>query len=115
MEKSSIPKTTLGRIPRYLNHLKELSLERVPYISATTIAKELNLGEVQVRKDLSMVSGTGKPRIGYETETLIAELRKNSMSDINVKVPRTLDARLYLLLREEKMFVTPSEDKSEES
>ena len=74
MGKSSIPKATLGRIPRYLNFLKELSLERVPYISATTVAKELNLGEVQVRKDLSMVSGAGKPRIGYDTETLIGQL-----------------------------------------
>ena len=74
MGKSSIPKAPLGRIPRYLNFLKELSLERVPYISATTVAKELNLGEVQVRKDLSMVSGAGKPRIGYDTETLIGQL-----------------------------------------
>ena len=74
MEKNSIPKATLGRIPRYLNYLKELSLDRVPHISATTVAKELNLGEVQVRKDLSMVSGAGKPRVGYETETLIGQL-----------------------------------------
>ena len=50
-----------------------------------------------------------------QTETLIAELRKHSMSDINVKVPRTLDARMYLLMREENMFVVPSEEKSEES
>ena len=74
MEKSSISKATLGRIPRYLNYLKRLSLERVPYISATVIAKELNLGEVQVRKDLSMVSGAGRPRVGYDTETLISQL-----------------------------------------
>lgn len=74
MEKSSIPKATLGRVPRYLNFLKELSADRIPYISATTIAKELNLGEVQVRKDLKMVSGSGRPRIGYDTETLIGEL-----------------------------------------
>ena len=74
MEKSSIPKATLGRIPRYLNYLKELSPERVPYISATPVAKELNLGEVQVRKDLSMVSGAGRPRIGYDTEILVGQL-----------------------------------------
>lgn len=70
----SIPKATLGRIPRYLNYLKELSLDSVPYISATTIAKELNNGEVQVRKDLSMVSGAGRPRVGYDTEMLISQL-----------------------------------------
>ena len=74
MEKNSIPKATLGRIPRYLSYLKTLSLDKVPYISATTVAKELKLGEVQVRKDLAMVSGAGKPRVGYDTETLIGQL-----------------------------------------
>ena len=74
MEKNSIPKATLGRIPRYLHYLKDLSVEKVPYISATTVARKLNLGEVQVRKDLSMVSGAGKPRVGYDTETLISQL-----------------------------------------
>ena len=74
MEKNSISKATLGRIPRYLNFLRELSVDSVPYISATTISKELKLGEVQVRKDLAMVSGAGKPRLGYETEILIEQL-----------------------------------------
>ena len=74
MDKASISKATLGRIPRYLSFLRGLSPERVPYISATTISKELDLGEVQVRKDLAMVSGTGKPRLGYEVEVLIEQL-----------------------------------------
>ena len=74
MEKNSIPKATLGRIPRYLNYLKELSCDKVPYVSATTVAKELELGEVLVRKDLSMVSGAGRPRIGCDTKTLIGQL-----------------------------------------
>ena len=74
MRTTSIPKATLGRIPRYLSYLKELSLDRVPHISATTIAKALNFGEVQVRKDLSMVSGAGRPRVGYDTATLISQL-----------------------------------------
>lgn len=74
MEVASVPKATLGRLPRYLNFLKELSTDKVPYISATTIAKALSLGEVQVRKDLAAVSGAGKPRIGYDTEELIETL-----------------------------------------
>ena len=74
MEKISVSKATLGRIPRYLNFLRELSPEKVPYISATTISKELDLGEVQVRKDLAMVSGAGRPRLGYETLVLIEQL-----------------------------------------
>lgn len=74
MEKFSVSKATLGRLPRYLNFLRELSPDKVPYISATTISKALKLGEVQVRKDLAMVSGAGKPRLGYETEVLIEQL-----------------------------------------
>jgi redox-sensing transcriptional repressor len=74
LEKVSISKATLGRIPRYLNCLKELSPDKVPYISATTISKALNLGEVQVRKDLAMVSGAGRPRLGYDIEMLMGQL-----------------------------------------
>ena len=71
MEKSSITKATLGRLPHYLQLLRELSVDDVPYISATVIAKKLSLGEVQVRKDLSAVSGEGKPKVGYKTSDLI--------------------------------------------
>lgn len=74
MEKASIPKATLGRIPRYLAYLRELCLDTTPYISSAAIARALALGEVQVRKDLAMVSGNGRPRLGYETEVLIEQL-----------------------------------------
>lgn len=74
MEKMSIPKATLGRIPRYLSYLKELSPDKEPYVSATAISKALMLGEIQVRKDLALVSGIGRPRLGYETAVLIEQL-----------------------------------------
>ncbi len=71
MDKSSVPKATLGRLPLYLELLKNLPKDSYKYISATTIARKLSLGEVQVRKDLSAVSGAGKPKVGYDTENLI--------------------------------------------
>ena len=71
MEKPGITKATLGRLPHYLQLLRELPLDDVPYISATVIARKLSLGEVQVRKDLSAVSGAGKPKVGYKTVDLI--------------------------------------------
>ena len=74
MDKTGITKATLGRLPHYLQFLRELSADDVPYISATVIAKKLSLGEVQVRKDLSAVSGAGKPKIGYKTVDLIKTL-----------------------------------------
>ncbi len=69
-----IPKATLGRLPQYLQYLKSLSDLECTTISATAIAKELSLGEVQVRKDLAAVSGTGKPKVGYERIKLIEDL-----------------------------------------
>ncbi len=69
-----VSRATLGRLPLYLNFLRKMSPVKVPYISATAISKELNLGEVQVRKDLAAVSGEGKPRLGYATEELIKKL-----------------------------------------
>ena len=74
MDKCIISKATLGRLPIYLEFLRNLPPEKVPYISATTIAKNLDLGEVQVRKDLAAVSGAGKPRLGYVTAELEEKL-----------------------------------------
>lgn len=74
MEKSSISKPTLQRLPVYLNYLQTLP-ESVKLTSATQIALALGLNEVQVRKDLSVASQNGgKPRTGYEIEQLIADL-----------------------------------------
>ncbi len=76
MDRNYISKATLGRLPGYLQFLKKLSPEDNIYISATAIAKALSLGEVQVRKDLSSVSGSGKPKVGYETADLIIQLEE---------------------------------------
>ena len=72
----SIPKATLGRLPQYLEYLRSLPEIRRT-ISATVIAKALSLGDVQVRKDLAVVSGAGKPKIGYETDKLITDIESH--------------------------------------
>ena len=74
MDKCAISKATLGRLPSYLEFLRNLPPDKVPYISATAIAKHLGLGEVQVRKDLAAVSGAGKPKLGYVTAELVEKL-----------------------------------------
>jgi len=65
-------KATLGRLPIYLDYLR--TGDHGEYISAAEISRALGLGDVQVRKDLNSVSGTGKPKIGYKTTELIAAL-----------------------------------------
>ena len=74
MDKCTISKATLGRLPSYLEFLRNLPPDKVPYISATAIAKHLGLGEVQVRKDLAAVSGAGKPKLGYVTAELVEKI-----------------------------------------
>ena len=74
MERSNVTKATLGRLPQYLQFLNGLPPGQYDHISATTIAKMLSLGEVQVRKDLAAVSGLGKPKVGYRTSDLIKDL-----------------------------------------
>ena len=73
MEAKSISLQTLRRLPVYLHYLRTIQ-ERSVHISATTIADKLGLNDVQVRKDLAAVSGSGRPRTGYSTEELIKQL-----------------------------------------
>lgn len=73
VKQTCIMKSTLGRLPAYLDYLKSIE-QTNKNISATIIAKALGLGEVQVRKDLSAVSGAGRPKLGYKTSSLIKSL-----------------------------------------
>lgn len=75
MKQIEVSKATMGRIPMYLNFLKNAK-HNTENISATAIAKQLGLGDVQVRKDLASVSGAGRPKTGYNVEDLIKSLEK---------------------------------------
>ena len=74
MERKEISKAVLKRLPGYLAYLKNIPESASPYISATALAAALGLGEVQVRKDLAMVSDGGRPKIGYLRESLIEDI-----------------------------------------
>ena len=52
----TISKQALRRLPFYLDYLKKKQTDGVRNISATTVANDLKLNEVQVRKDLAAVS-----------------------------------------------------------
>lgn len=72
MEIVKISKKLLKRLPAYLAHLK--SLPANSNVSATSIAKALGLGDVQVRKDLAKVSEAGRSRTGRSRERLIQDI-----------------------------------------
>ena len=76
MDGQPISKQALQRLPVYLNYLKSLPDNDPVNISATAIAEALHLHDVQVRKDLAIVSTGGRPKIGYVTKDLIADLQR---------------------------------------
>ena len=71
-----ISKSVLKRLPGYHAYLKSIQNPDSPYISATAIANALDMGEVQVRKDLAMVSDGGRPKVGYIREHLIEDIEQ---------------------------------------
>lgn len=72
----NVSKAMLARLPGYLNYLKSLPEDSSVHISATTMAKALELGDVQVRKDLAIVSGGGRRKTGHRRETLIRDIEE---------------------------------------
>jgi redox-sensing transcriptional repressor len=65
-----IPEPTLRRFPKYIQLLKRLRNENIRYISSITIADELDLDSIQVRKDLALTGAIGKPKLGFDLDEL---------------------------------------------
>ena len=59
-----------------MTYLRSLPDTASAYISATALANALGMGEVQVRKDLAMVSDGGRPKVGYLRESLIEDIEQ---------------------------------------
>ena len=72
MKKVSMP--LLMRLPGYLDYLHSLPEKPGATVSATNIANALGLGDVMVRKDLAMVSGGGRRKIGHLRSQLIQDI-----------------------------------------
>ena len=67
----------LQRMPYYLHCLEKAEEEGIQTISATSIANELKLNDVLVRKDIAAVSSTqGKPKSGFQVGGLIRDIKE---------------------------------------
>lgn len=72
---SQVSNATMMRMPAYLRLLRAKSGDGERYVSSASIAEEMGLSAVAVRKDLALVSSApGKPRMGFCIETLILDL-----------------------------------------
>lgn len=68
-----IPKPTLDRLKLYHRLLNETDQR---YISSEEIAQRVGTNAEQVRKDLTYLKTMGKPKVGYDVETLRQELEE---------------------------------------
>ena len=66
-----VPIPTVKRFPLYLRILKQKKEKGFKNISATTLAEELDLKPLQVRKDISCTGIEGKPKVGFVIDELI--------------------------------------------
>lgn len=65
----------LQRMPYYLHCLEKAQSRGETTISATSIANELKLNDVLVRKDIAAVCSTkGKPKSGFPVDELICDI-----------------------------------------
>lgn len=70
-----VTKSTLSRLPLYYSYVRRLQQMGESYVSSAAMAQSLNMNPVLVRKDLAGVSSVeGKPRTGFEIDTLIIDL-----------------------------------------
>jgi redox-sensing transcriptional repressor len=71
-----LSKSVLRRLPVYLEYLKAMPEDAPVNISATALAGALGMGEVQVRKDLASVAGSGRPKVGFDVAGLTESIER---------------------------------------
>ncbi len=69
-----VPEPSLRRLPWYLSNAKLLKNKGEQFVSSTQISKEINIDASQIAKDLSYVNISGRTRVGYDIDDLIAVL-----------------------------------------
>lgn len=76
MEKTSLPREVLVRLPKYLRYLREFALLNKTKVSSGELAEKLGITSSQVRRDLGQLSVNGHNGFGYlisEAHRKIAE------------------------------------------
>jgi redox-sensing transcriptional repressor len=73
--KTVIKLPTIRRFPLYLRILQEYDRQGISRISSASLAEELSLESIVVRKDIATTNVLGKPKLGYDVKELIKAIR----------------------------------------
>jgi redox-sensing transcriptional repressor len=74
MGRTSVPDSTIQRLPLYLRCLLEFEQLRMPVVSSVQLAESCGTNAAQVRKDLSYLGELGTRGIGYDVDGLIEHI-----------------------------------------
>jgi redox-sensing transcriptional repressor len=81
-----IPHTTRERYPHYIQVLRSFKNRGKSSVTSHEIAKEMNIGDTSVRRDLSFLGKLGRQGKGYDVDYLLgrflSEVAPNSREDI---------------------------------
>ncbi len=69
-----VPTPSVRRLPLYLRLLRDYRAQGHRVISCTRLAHDLRFDPTQVRKDLALTQVSGRPKVGYPVEELIAAI-----------------------------------------
>ena len=76
MEKSTISRAVIQRLPRYYRYLGELMSDGCQRISSGELSNRMHVTASQIRQDLNHFGGFGQQGYGYNVEYLYNEIGK---------------------------------------
>jgi len=71
-----LSRPSAGRLSLYLRRLESLLRDGSAKVSSGQLGEALGVSDAQVRKDLASLGNLGHPGVGYQTEELIAGIRR---------------------------------------
>ncbi len=74
MERESVSRSVIKRLPRYYSYLEELNSEGRTRISSKELANKMKLTASQIRQDLNHFGGFGHQGYGYNVHDLYKEI-----------------------------------------
>ena len=74
MHSKIIPDIVIGRLPKYLQTLRQIKRRNIYTISSLELGEEIGISAAQLRKDLSYFGEFGKQGTGYNINLLIEQL-----------------------------------------
>lgn len=71
INKRKVSVQTIQRLPRYYQYISYLRKQGTRYVSSLRLSQQTYVEATQVRKDLTSIGHTGKPKVGYDITQLM--------------------------------------------